>query len=242
MTENYRLALLRIVAGLFVSAGMGHDAAIIDKLPRHVRNAVLLILRPAESAARRIIAVVARDMDVPEYVAPPERKRAKNKGTGEKRGSRAPQFCLIDPRKYFPELHPNRRKPRRKPKAGGSTDPHIQVRIGTFDGAPAFILWSEPKAVLTPEDEVSAKALCRRLLALKLALEDMPKQAQRYVREVAKRKAAAPGPKSVPPLRMGLPPGYRRKHLHKVDEILWDCHCLVRQEPCPQEPRPPDKA
>ncbi len=236
MTENYRLALLRVVAGLFASAGMGHDAAIIEKLPRHVRNAILLILRPAESAARRIAAIVARDMAVPEYVAPPKRKRSGNKGTGEKRGSRAPQFCLIDPRKYFPELYPNRRKPRRKPKANGSTDPHIQVRLGTFDGEPDFILWSEPKAVLTPEDEVSAKALCRRLLALKLALEDMPKQAKRYVREVAKRKAAAPGPKSVPPLRMGLPPGYRRKHLHKVDEILWDCHCLIRQEP-----RPPDK-
>ncbi len=236
MTENYRLALLRIVAGLFASAGMASDDAVIEKLPRCVRNAVLLILRPAESATRRIIAIFSRDMAVPEYVAPPKRKRAKNKGTGEKRGSRAPQFCLIDPRKYFPELHPNRRKPRQKPKANGSTDPHIQIRIGTFDGEPDFILWSEPKAVLTPEDEVSAKALCRRLLALKLALEDMPKQATRYVREVAKRKAAAPGPKSVPPLRMGLPPGYRRKHLHKVDEILWDCHCLVRQEP-----QPPDK-
>ncbi len=233
MTENYRLALLRIVAGLFVSAGMASDDVVIEKLPRHFRNAVLLILRPAESATRRIVAIFARDMAVPEYVAPPKRKRAKNKGTGKKRGSRAPQFCLIDPRKYFPELYPNRRKPRRKPKANGSTDPHIQIRIGTFDGEPDFILWSDPNAALTPEDEVSAKALCRRLLALKLALEDMPKQAKRYVREVAKRKAAAPGPKSVPPLRMGLPPGYRRKHAHKVDEILWDCHCLVRHEPAP---------
>ena len=61
-----------------------------------------------------------------------------------------------------------------------------------------------------PNDEVTATALCRRLLALKLALEDMPKQAKRYVREVAKRKAVAPGPKSVPPLRMGLSPGYRK--------------------------------
>ncbi len=235
MTENYRLALLRVVAGLFVSVGMTTDDAVIEKLPRHVRNAILLILRPAESAARRIVAMVARDEAVPEYVKPAPRKRD-NKGSGKKRGPRAPQFCLIDPRKYFPELHPNRRKPRRKPKASGSTDPHIQVRIGTFDGEPDFILWSEPKAVLTPEDEVSARALCRRLLALKLALEDMPKQAKRYVREIAKRKAAAPGPKSVPPLRMGLPPGYRQKHLHKVDEILWDCHCLIRQEP-----RPPDK-
>ncbi len=237
MTENYRLALLRVVAELFVSAGMASDNAIVEKLPRHVRNAILLILRPAESASRRIFAMAARHVDVPEYVVPPKRDRLKNKGTGKKRGPRAPQFCLIDPRKYFPELHPNRRNSRPKRKPSGSTEPQIQVRIAGFDGGPDFILWSEPKAILTPDDEVSAKALCRRLLALKLALEDMPKQAERYVREVAKRKAAAPGPKSVPPLRMGLPPGYRKKHIHKIDEILWDCHCLVRQEP-----RPPDKA
>ena len=233
MTENYRLALLRVVAGLFVSAGMTSDSAVIEKLPRHVRNGILLILRPAESATRRIVALVARHEAVPVYVAPPKRDRLKNKGDGKKRGPRAPQFCLIDPRKYFPELHPNRRTPRRKPKQNGSTEPQIQVRIAGFDGEPDFVIWSEPKAVLTPEDEVSAKALYRRLLALKLALEDMPQQAKRYVREVAKRKAAAPGPKSVPPLRMGLPPGYRRKHIYEVDEILWDCHCLLRQEPAP---------
>ena len=237
MTENYRLALLRVVAGLFVSAGMGSNETVVEKLPRHLRNAIFLILRPAESATRRIVAVVSRHLDLPVYVAPLKRDRSKNKSTGEKRGPRAPQFCLIDPRKYFPELHPNRQKSHRKPKPNGSTEPQIQVRIAGFDGAPDFVIWSEPKAVLTPEDEVSAKALCRRLLALKLALEDMPKQANRYVREVAKRKAAAPGPKSVPPLRMGLPPGYRRKHIHKVDEILWDCHCLVRQDP-----HLPDKA
>ena len=235
MKEHYRLALLRVVAGLFVSAGMRSDNAVVKTLPRQVRNAILLLLRPAESAARRLIDVEARDVDVPDYVAPPKRKRSGAKGKGAARGPRAPQFRLIDPRKYFPELHPNRRKPRRKPKPSGATESQMQLRIGTFDGEPDFILWSEPKAVLMPEDDVSAEKLSRRLLALKLALEDLPKQAKRYVREVAKRKAAAPGPESIPPLRMGLPPGYRRKHLHKVDEILWDCHCLVRQNP-----RPPD--
>ncbi len=234
MTENYRLALLRVVAGLFVSAGMVSDNSVIEKLPRHVRNAILQILRPAESATRRVVAMVARHLAIPDYVKPALRKLG-NKGTGKKHGPRAPQFCLIDPRKYFPELHPGRRNPRRNTKPNGSTEPQIQVRIAGFDGQPDFVIWSEPKAVLASDDEVPAKKLCRRLLALKLALEDMPRQAQRYVREVAKRKAAAPGPRSVPPLRMGLPPGYRRKHTHEIDEILWDCHCLVRQNT-----RPPD--
>jgi len=174
-----------------VSAGFAPGGAS-TKLPRRVRNAILLILRPAESATRRLAAVAARDLAVPEYVAPP--KRTARKGTGQKRGPRAPQFCLIDPRKTFPELHPNRRTAKRKPRREQSTERQIQVRIAGFDGQPDFIIWSEPKAMPMPDDEVTATAICRRMLALKLALEDLPKQAKRYVREIAKRKAAAPKP------------------------------------------------
>jgi len=235
--ETYRLALLRVVTGLFASAGMALDAGAVKVLPRRVRNAILLILRPAESATRRLAAAEARDLDVPVYVAPEKRDRVDRKGTGKKTGPRAPQFSLIDPRKFFPELHPNRAQPRRKPKREHSTEPQIQVRIAGFDGQPDFIIWSEPKPLPMPEDDVNAGGLCRRLQALKLALEDLPKQAKRYVREVAKRKAAQAGVKSRPPLRFGLPPGYRKKHLHEVDEILWECHRLLRYEP-----RPPDKS
>jgi len=229
MTEHYRLALLRIVAGLFVSAGMTTDGTIVEKLPRRVRNAILLILRPAESATRRLAAVEARNLEVPAYVPPPQRTR--NKGTGKKRGPRTPQFRLIDPRKFFTELHPNRRDPKKKPQRTGSTEPQIQVRIAGFDGQPDFIIWSEPKDVPMPEDKVSATAVCRRLIALKHALDDLPAQAVRYVREVAKRKAAPPGVKSIMPLRFGLPPGYRKRHIHEVDDILWECHCMTRRPP-----------
>jgi len=71
------------------------------------------------------------------------------------------------------------------------------------------------------------------MLALKLALEDLPQQAKRYVREVAKRKAAKPGVKSRPPLWFGLPPELRKRHIHEVDDILWECHRLVKREPTP---------
>jgi len=175
-----------------------------------------------------LIAVEARGLEVPEYTVPPKSRR---RATGEKRGPRAPRFSLIDSRKFFAELHPHRRMPRSKPKQEGSREPQIQVRIAGFDGQPDFIIWSEPKAVPMPEDEINAAVICRRMMALKLALEDLPKQAKRYVREVAKRKAAAAGPKSVPPLRFGLPPGYRKKHIHEVDDILWECHQMVRRNP-----------
>jgi len=241
MTEHYRLALLRVVAELFVLAGMTSDSVVIEKLPRHVRNAILLVLRPAESAARRLVAAKAKKLDLPEYIAPPKRARSGNKGKA--RGQRPPQFNLIDPRKFFAELHPNRRPLRSTPKREASTEPQIQVRIAGFDGQPDFIIWSEPKAALTPDDEVTATAICRRILALKLALENLPKQAKRYVREVAKRRAAPPGVKSRPPLRTGFPPGYRKRQIHEVDQILRECNFLVtRKSPFSITDLPPHKA
>jgi hypothetical protein len=67
---------------------------------------------------------------------------------------------------------------------------------------------------------------------VKLALDDLPRQARRLVR-LQERRAAdpdlAPAVKFKPPLRPGRPPGYRRKPVHEVDEILADCHWLASQ-------------
>ena len=83
MTEHYRLALLSVLAGLFVMAGLGSDGAGVETLPRAVRLAILLVLRPAEAAARRIIFMRARGIEVPDYVEPPAPKgRAKSEASG----------------------------------------------------------------------------------------------------------------------------------------------------------------
>ena len=140
---------------------------------------------------------------------------------------------MIDPRKFLEELHPNRRPPKAKPTRKPSTEPQIQVRVAGFDGQPDLVIWSEPKAPILPDDEINAVPLCRRLLALKAALEDVQAQAVRMARQIAKRSKAPAGPGRVPPLRGGLPPGYRKRHLHEVDEILWDCHILARRDPVP---------
>ena len=79
------------------------------------------------------------------------------------------------------------------------------------------------------EDEpIAAKTLFRRLDALRHALDDLPGQAKRMARLMARRKKAPPGPGCVPPLRPGWPPGYRQRHAHLVDRILQDCHHLAR--------------
>ncbi|CAN5126544.1 hypothetical protein BH10PSE7_BH10PSE7_40820 [soil metagenome] len=52
-------ALSRIVAALIAMAGLAGGVAEA-RLPRPVYHAVLRVLRPAESAARRLIVIMAR--------------------------------------------------------------------------------------------------------------------------------------------------------------------------------------
>ena len=63
-----REALLRIVALLFDLVGLDEDTPAVATLPRVTRNRVLRLLRPAESALRRLIVIAAREVKV---VLPP---------------------------------------------------------------------------------------------------------------------------------------------------------------------------
>ena len=237
MIEHYRLVLLRLVGGLFVMAGLEPGTGVVDALPRSVKYAILKVLRQAEAAERRLIFAKAKGLDVPDYVAPPKREKSTAKSSGEKksRAPRIPQFQLIDPRKFLEELYPNRKARRALAKAK-SRESKLLVRIDGFDGRPAFEEWSEAQPDPSPDDLLTAKQICRRMQALYHALNDMPAQVQRMLREIAKRKAAKPGPGSVPPLRYGLPPGHRKRHIHAVDQVLYECGCLARREE-----KPPDK-
>jgi hypothetical protein len=68
--------------------------------------------------------------------------------------------------------------------------------------------------------------LTRRLQALKLALDDLPRQARRLARWQVRRETAKT-PKFRTPLRPGHPPGHRKKPVHDVDDILTECHGLA---------------
>jgi hypothetical protein len=134
------------------------------------------------------------------------------------RGGRSrPAFQLFDPRKDF-------LKPRR---AFGGIAPRIHV----FGSDPLVAArWTAPEPAADPapppDGLVAAGRLTRRLEALKAALDDLPRQARRLVRwRVRREKAKAPRFKS--PLRPGHPPGYRRKPVHAVDDVLAECHGLA---------------
>ena len=226
--ERHREPLLRIVAMSFAMIGLT-EAGAIERLSRPVYRAVLFVLRPAESAVRRLIIVAARDLVVKPS---PERPAAPGLvifGKGQGRVT----FRLFDPRKPFDGA-------RGRPARSSRSQPRIRFIHVAFD--PRIHLFRQPQpqpAEAAPDehesvddDTVNAVPLCRRLAAIRFALEDLPRQARRFARWRA-RPFEARRPQLATPLRVGRPPGHRKRQTHEVDEILAECHWLARTVPEP---------
>ena len=201
--------LIAIVAGLFAMLDVR-----VSRIPKPLYRAVLLVLRPAESAVRRLIVMAARGLVVK---LAPSRPMPKGQVIGKGDGSRLPSFQLYDTRKYFAELSQRRRRrPCRNPP-----------RIHFF---PYDTLAPRPRPVVEPppppDGLVNAARLCRRLQVLKAALDDLPGQARRMARWRVRREAMTALVFKTP-LRPGPPPGRRKRHIHPIDEILDDCHALA---------------
>jgi hypothetical protein len=203
-------ALKGIIEVLFTLLGLVGEATV-SRIPRSLHSAVLGVLRPAESSVRRLIVIAARNVVVK---LAPSRPMPEGRKIGKGAGVSAPAFQLFDP--------PKRLKPIRVMKVTRMV-PRIHVfPYDTLGPAPKPVIEAPPP----PDGRVSATRLHRRLNALKSALDDLPHQAKRLVRWQQRRKAS-PWPKSTMPLRSGHPPGYRRKPIHEVDEILVACDWLA---------------
>ncbi|NJM31128.1 MAG: hypothetical protein HC855_14475 [Rhizobiales bacterium] len=255
--SRQRDALVRIVASLFAMLGLA-DEVLAGRIPRGLHSAVLRILRPAESAVRRLIVAAARGM-----VAEPKAPRAARKGSTPpkgtaKRGARTPAFNLSD--KHEPWLPPRHK---RKPRSPGP-------RITIFDGpeptvASMSAYWAaqhqaelraagytppppapeaQPEPELNSEDDgcVTATRLSKRLFAIRGALADINRQARRLVQWKATRERRADAGKLVhtSPLREGDPPGFREKITHDVDRILDECIWIAFE--ATRQPRPIDSS
>lgn len=213
--ERNSEALKAIVEALFTMLGLAGELTVA-RIPKPLHSAVLRVLRPAESTMRRLIVIAARGLVVK---LRPSRPMPKGQIIS-KGGNSRPSFKLFDPRKRFPELRqPGRRPTRRHP------------RIHFFGNDPRMVaLWPAPRPVVDlpppPDGLVNGERLSRRLQALKLALEDLPRQARRLARWRLRRESMQ-SPKFKSPLRPGRPPGYRRKPVHEVDEVLIECHGLA---------------
>jgi hypothetical protein len=272
--EENRQALSRIVAMLIDMAGLGEVGAAptspsmgeVDAkrrvgvserrtLPRILWRAILALLRPAESAARRLIIAASRGLSVPPprprkpkpptmepllrkfgiaVMVPPAGAaraaflpRSRGRGTGHTDVEpRIPAFPLFDPPRRF--AHYNARH---------TVPPHLAPRIcvpGVTERTP---LPPPP----SPDDFVSATRLTQRLAALAAALDDLPGQARRFARLKARLDARherdPKTPRRISPIRRARPPGGRLfrydpnvahpPNIREVDQILAHAHDLA---------------
>jgi crotonobetainyl-CoA:carnitine CoA-transferase CaiB-like acyl-CoA transferase len=78
----------------------------------------------------------------------------------------------------------------------------------------------------------TSTTLLARLTALKEALMDMPRQARRLVRELARRRNRSRVEFKMP-LRPGRAPGHRKKPRLDIDTVLHQCDWLARNALAP---------
>ncbi len=75
--------------------------------------------------------------------------------------------------------------------------------------------------------DISPINLLRRLEAVIGALEDLPRQARRLARALARRQKF-PHLKMRAPMQPGRPPGFRVKPCLEIDHVLRECDWLAR--------------
>jgi hypothetical protein len=211
--ERNSKALIAIVAALFAMLERAGGFAG-SRISRPLHRAVTHVLLPAESAARRLIVIAARGLSVKPFLSRPM-PQARIGRSGRHRLA----FRLFDPRKRF--------APKRQ-----ATGPFVAPRIHIFTSDPrvaALCPSPEPEAPPPPptdDGRIDASRLSLRLQALKLALDDLPRQAKRLARALARREKAPPS-RFKSPLRPGPPPGHRKIPVHDVDYVLAECHGLA---------------
>jgi hypothetical protein len=205
--EINRIALTRVVAEIFALLGLVAGGTV-DRLPRGLYLAAERLLRPAESALRRLIVIAARGL-----VVKPSPTRVMPKGLVIlSKGAKAMSFRLFDTRTTFDFIAPEN---------------PLFVKVKTYESNP-FNLFNSlyPSRPAEQNGNASAVQLCRRLAALARALETLPHQAQRLARWKVLRKNLE-SPKFTSPLRPGPPPGHRNKPKAEVDFVLQECHALA---------------
>jgi hypothetical protein len=235
-TGRHHAALMRLLAFILVYAGLADDtgSAAADSgragrameasreawtLPRRIFRRLLLLLRPVEAATRRLIVILASGMPIlkPRAAAPerPATPPLGHGGTAAPPGdgktspadARRPLFALADRDKRYEWF---------------------------FSGKPHDTGWKGPSPT-SPDDELDATGILRRIAALARALDDLPAQAHRLARwRLRRMRARAVGRRlALSPLRSGRPPGslpFRapKKAQREEHELLSETHTLAR--------------
>jgi hypothetical protein len=206
--EINRTALSRVVVEIYALLGLVRGG-VVEYLPPGLFAAAERLLRPTESALRRLIVIAARGLVVKSSTPRPMPKglvfAVPASGAGRM------SFRLFDTRKRYGFI---------------KVENPLFVTVKTYNSFPNPLLnpsiWRRPEQ---PDGTGKTSRLFRRLAAVVHALETIPRQAQRLARWKAKR-ANLPKPKFTSPLRPGRPPGHIIKPKMEIDYILTECHAL----------------
>jgi hypothetical protein len=219
---DYALAIRRnrdqirtIVLALFALARMRVGGSLFT-LPRSTLAMIMLVLRPAESCVRRLIVIAAHSLSPLPAISrkranwpdlPPRGGEIREAVRGGLENRKA--FKLFDQLKSF------------DPESIWDVEPVWESQIGPFD--PTFHYSS------TLETPLDVTHIGQRLNALIRALDNLPHQARRLIRWQIKRDQLlkAKRPTRISPMRPGLPPGWRQRKIHEIDEVLRECHGLA---------------
>jgi hypothetical protein len=218
-------ALRNVLAMLVAMAGPRGENPV---LPQRLYRKLLALLRPAESAARRLIIIVARGITV---TLPPPRKPA-----------RKPKSIYVRPGRGTGIVVPwGVKMPDARPRSSTISLPVVDpaYRFGrprrAARGVPrvTFLGSGLPEPARPAPKRAGLADITRlrqRLDALGRALDDLPKYALRFARWQARRAAGLV--KRFSPLRPGPAYGRRGKYacrpVHPVDGVLADTHLFAR--------------
>ena len=218
-------ALRRVLAALLAMAGFGGQFTFFPQtgalpqnlaqaeesrlspaatLPRHLYRAILRILRPAESAARRLIIALARGL-----LVQPSRPGGKKSSRHAAQAPKTLSLSIVDP---LPK------NPFREERVAGLL-PRICVP-GVTERRPVPL-----RLPCRPGDAIDAARLGLRLAALGRALADLPGHAKRFARWRGRRRCGRFH--RIWPLRMGRPPGTCRRSNDEVQDILAHSNALA---------------
>ncbi len=208
--------LARIIAGLFTLLGGGNGPA---RISAELHRRIVRVLRPAESSVRRLIVLL---VTITGMKAPPPRAQSRSSipsglartGDAKKRQS----FPLFDPWQRFWRQPPAKKAPSALPR----------ILSLDYDGLRRLKeSLNAPSTADKKTEDISPINLLRRLEAVIGALENLPHQAKRLVRALARRQKF-PHLKLRMPVRPGRAPGFRVKPRLEIDHVLHECDWLAR--------------
>ena len=193
--------LSQLLARLMLVIGLSEDRTP-ERIPRVLRVHILRLLRPAEALARRLIVLLAREVELEQArfrLGERPSSKAQDEGRTIEGGHKRSSFTFFEPlctRRYAPS-----------PQRPIGPGPRILCLDAPYPAAPAT----------ETAGDASTAPLIARLRGLKRVLERPETYALRHARFLAKRNGPPPlrggsGWGRLSPIRPGWPPGRRSPH------------------------------